>query len=95
MGRTVDVAEVVVMGKIANMGRSKDNDGSYVRFMGGGGQFTCFVPDDVRGGVSVAQGQEVTVSVDIEVRGNFTLLRAYEVHAGLDGGTVKRVAAGA
>ena len=93
MSRQVDVAEVVVMGKIANVGRSKDNDGSYVRFMGGGGQFTCFVSDVVRGAVLLGQGQEITVCVDIEQRGSFTLLRAYEVHQGLDGGTAKRTAA--
>jgi len=90
MVRTVETSEVVIMGKVANMGRGKENDGSYVRFFGGGGQFSVFVPDSVRGAVSLAQGQELTVSVDIESRGNYTLLRAYEVHQGLDGGSKVR-----
>ena len=86
MVRTVEVAEVRVTGKVVNVGRGKADDGSYVRFMGGGGQFSVFVADLVGGRTPVVAGQELALVVDIEQRGDFTMLRAVEIVDGVGSG---------
>ena len=82
MGRMVEVCEVEVRGRVESTGRGKDNDVTYVRFFGGGGQLTVLVPDGIPlGNGQLRQGVGLVARVNIEQRGNFTVIRAYEVDA--------------
>ncbi len=79
-GRMVEVCEVEVRGKVQSTGRGKDNDVTYVRFFGGGGQVTVLVPDGIpMGNGQLRQGASLVARVNVEQRGNFTVIRAFEV----------------
>ena len=82
MSRMVEVCEVEVKGKVQSTGRGKDNDVTYVRFFGGGGQVTVIVPDGISmGNGQLRQGAGLVARVNVEQRGNFTVIRAYEIDA--------------
>ena len=76
---TVEVCRLTCEGVVASTGRGKENDRTYVRFLGRLGQVTLVVPDGAARGVTVNIGDRVRVVFDIEVRGQFQSLVAREL----------------
>jgi hypothetical protein len=74
--RVVDVCDCEISGRVTGSGRSKQDDGTYVRFGGVSGDVAVFVPDDVMPVGGVKAGERVVMAVDIGIRGKYTNLRA-------------------
>lgn len=67
MVRTMEVASVMVRGKIEGVGKSKDGKSQYVRFMSGGGPVSVTLEEGIPlGNATIRPGARVVIECDVK-----------------------------